>query len=208
MPLLVPADALTTIYKVKRYGGINLSDTSSDDLINELITEVTAYIKSYCGGREFLSKSYTEVYDTKHGRHKIFLRQMPVTAVDSVKYRSGTPTAPVWVTFDANGYLTYLKQGYIHFYGALPEAPQGMQVTYTAGYLINFSEEADTAHTLPADITIAANEIIVTILNTSKAGGITNETTEGQSVTYDFKKGLTDTAKNILDAYKIIRIAR
>lgn len=202
----VPTNALTTRTKVKSYMGI--TDTSSDTIIDELITYVSAFIGSYCGGRNFLSSSYVEIYDTYRGRHKIFLKQIPVTAISAVEYRSGTPSAPVWVTYGVDGYLSYLSAGYIRFYGALPEIAQGMRISYTAGYLIDWANENTSTHTLPEDLTMAANEMIATVLNTRKSGGITNETTEGQSITYDFKRAMSDNVKNTLSLYQINRIAR
>lgn len=206
MPTTVPTNALTTRTKVKSYMGI--TDSSSDTIIDELITGVTAFIQGYCGGRNFLSTSYVEIYDTYKGRHKIFLKQIPVTAISAVEYRSGTPSSPVWVTYSADGYLSYLSAGYIRFYGALPEIAQGMRISYTAGYFIDWANEFTATHTLPADLTMAANEMISTILNTRRSGGISNETTEGQSITYDFKRAMTDNVRNTLTSYKVTRIAR
>lgn len=203
--MAVPTDALTTRQKVKDFAGI--TDSASDTIIDQLITGVTMFIKNYCGGRNFLSASYVETYDTYRGRHKIFLKQVPVTAITTVEYRSGTPTVPIWNTYDANSYLTYLTPGYIHFYGALPQISQGLRVTYTAGYLIDFTNEFTATHTLPADLTMAANEMCATFLNTRRSGGITAEATEGQSVNYDFKHALTDTLVNILSNYKMYRVA-
>ena len=199
-------DNLTTVDKVKEYLGI--TDSNSDAVITALVSSVSQYISSYCGGRQFGSHDYVETYDTYSGRRKIFLRQIPVTAVTVVKYRSGTPSSPVWNTYNADSYLTYLKPGYIHFYGPLPEVPQGLQVTYTAGYLIDFNNYDDiNLHTLPKDRTMAANEMIGNILNTRKAGGIASETTEGQTIQYDLKRAMTESVKNTLDNYKIIFIA-
>lgn len=204
--MAVPTDALTTRTKVKSFLGI--TDSSSDTVIDELITGVTAFIKSYCGGRSFLSASYVETYDTYKGRHKIFLKQLPVSAISAVEYRSGTPSSPQWVTYSADGYLPYFSTGYIYFYGALPQIAQGMRISYTAGYLIDWNNEFSATHTLPADLTLAANEMVASLFNTRRASGITNETTEGQSITYDFNKAVTPQVSEILTSYKITRIAR
>lgn len=205
MPTTIPTDALTTRAKVKSFLGITASD--NDALIDELITYVTAYAKSYCG-RNFLAAALVEAYDTYEGRKKLFLRQRPVNSITSVEYRSGTPSSPVWNTYNADSYLKYLDEGYIHFYGLLPEVHQGLRVTYNAGYLIDFTQEFDTAHhTLPEDLTLAVTEIIAGILNTRKASGVTNEATEGQSITYAIGK-LSENTKATLDKYKFIRIAR
>lgn len=205
MPTTIPTDALTTRQKVKDFAGI--TDTASDTVIDELITGVTMFIKNFCGSRNFLSASYVDTYDTYRNRHKIFLKQVPVISLTTVEYRSGTPAVPIWNTYDVNSYLPYLSAGYIHFYGALPQVPQGLRITYTAGYLIDFANEFTSTHTLPADLTMAASEMCATMLNTRRSGGITAEATEGQSVTYDYKHALSDTVANILSNYKMYRIA-
>lgn len=207
MPTTVPTDALTTRQKVKDYLGI--TDAGTDTVIDELITYVTQMIKSYCGGRNFLSASYTEIYDSYRNRRSIFLKQRPVTSVSVVEYRSGTPTTPVWVTYNADGYLTYLEEGYIKFYAKLPEISQGLRVTYVAGYLIDFANEFSATHTLPEDLTLVATEIVAKIFNTRKSAGILNETTEGQSVSYSYKSHeLDDNSRNILSSYQTHRVAR
>ena len=203
----VPTDALTTRQKVKDM--LNITDTSKDTIIDELITYVTTFIKSFCGGRQFLSASYDEQYDSFRYRRKIFLRQYPVTAVSNVYYRGGTPTNVVWNNYLADGYLPYLNEGYIHFDAQLPKVHLGLRVVYTAGYLIDFTNEFDsTHHTLPEDLTLCATELVVKLLNTGKAMGILEETTEGQGVKYGYKmRELDDMHRNILANYKTFRIA-
>lgn len=199
-------DALTTLTKVK--ANLGITDSASDAVLESLINGASAFVKQYCG-RNFKSASYTEVYDMKQGRRKIFLRQIPVTTITSVKYRSGTPSTPIWNAYSSDSYLTYLAPGYLHFFGMLPEYPQGLQVVYTAGYLIDFTNETDAVlHTLPIDITMAVNEMVASFFNLLKSGGISTETTEGQTVSYDLSKSLNDKTKSILDPYKVIRIAR
>jgi hypothetical protein len=197
---------LTSVDKVKEYMGI--TDATSDTLIGNLVSEVSIYIANFCGGRNFLSQSYTEVYDTKAGRHKIFLRQIPVTAITSVKYRGGTPSNPTWLDYHVDGYLTYLKPGYIHFFSSLPGVAQGMQIVYTAGYIIDFNNYDDIMqHNLPKDITMAANEMVANYMNTRKAAGISSESTEGQSIQYNMERAMTQNVKTILNSYKLNFIA-
>ena len=207
MPTTLVTDALTTRQKVKDY--LDIADTTHDTVIDELINYTTQFIKSYCGGREFLNQSYTETYDSIRGRRKIFLKQMPVTAVSAVSYRSGTPTNVVWVTYNADGYLTYLKEGYIHFYAQLPEVSQGLRVQYTAGFLIDFTHEFDTTyHTLPQDVTFVATELTAKFFNTRKSMGILQESTEGQSISYSYKsREIDDAYRTILSKYTIFRVA-
>jgi len=205
MPITIPTDSLTSRAKVKSFLGI--TDSTSDALIDELITYVTQFIKNYCG-RQFLVADYVEIKDTYRGRRVLFLKQYPVNTVASVEYRAGTPTSPVWNTYDANSYLPYFEEGYIKFYAKLPETMQGMRVNYNAGYLIDFTNEFDVAHhTLPEDITLVATEMCATILNTRKSAGISTETTEGQSITYG-AKDLSINAKTVLANYQRNNAAR
>lgn len=188
--------ALTTKDKVKDYCGIPSTDTTTDDVITQLINQATGFIESFCGGRRFLSTTYTdELYDSMGGRSQIggsiiFLQQMPITALTAVKYRAGTTTTPNWVTYDANGYLLYGKEGYVKFYSVLPEISLGLSFTYTAGYLIDFANETDiTKHTLPFDLTQVCTQMVAEQMNIRKSRGIKTESTEGQSITYFDRSG-------------------
>ncbi len=206
MPTTLPSDALTTRTKVKSFLGI--TDTSSDTLIDELITGATQLIKSYCGGRSFISQSYSEIYDTFRFRRKIFLRQRPVISLTSVEYRSGVPSNPTWNTYNADSYLLYAGAGYIHFYAQLPEIPQGLRINYTAGFLIDFTQEFDSAHhTLPEDLTLACNMLVARLKNKAKSQGISQETTEGQSISYSMTD-MGDEIKSIISKYKYFSLSK
>ena len=195
--------ALTTRAKVKLALGI--TDTSKDDIIDQTINGVTGYIERYCGRRRFLSTSYVEIKDP-NGKKKLFLDQYPVRTLSVVEYRSGTPSTPVWNTYSADSYLLYDKEGFISFYGRLPNVPQGMRVTYTAGYLIDFTNEFTTTHTLPFELTQVCTELVVKAINTVQSEGISSQTTEGQSVSFDMPSSrLTTLQKAVLDSFKSIR---
>lgn len=201
--------ALTSLQKVK--DALSISDTNSDTIIQQLINYNSMFAQNYCGGRLFLNQAYTEIYDTRKGSQKIFLRQRPVTSTQNltatdivVKYRSGIPTVPVWVVYDANGYLLYPPEGYLHFYGYLPLVHQGLQIAYTAGYLIDFTNEFDvTKHTLPEDLTWAITQLCMRDYNMRYAQGQALVMTEGQKIQYATKdKPIDNDVKNILDSYK------
>ena len=176
---------LTTKEKVKTLVGIG--DTSKDDLIDMLINNVSDFVQGYCGNRRFLNQTYTnEIYDAEINRGSkggscVFFHQFPITAFTTLEYRSGTVVSPVWVTYDPQSYITYLKQGFIRLYAILPEVSQGLRVTYTAGYLIDFTNEGDqTKHTLPFDLTFAVTEIVARKLQLRQSQGITRQQVEGQ----------------------------
>ena len=173
--------SITTKEKVKAYLG--LSGVTNDTLIDELIKNATASIERFCN-RSFTEASYTEYFDTIAGNSKIFLRNYPVASLTSVKYRSGTWGAITWESLNVNDYLLN-DNGKVAFSFPFPEAEKYLQIVYTGGYKINFDEELDdTFHTLPFDLTQVATEIVAQLFNLRTSVGISNESTEGQSITY------------------------
>lgn len=198
--------ALTTRQKVKDF--LNITDTNSDPIIDALINSVSKFIETYCGGRRFLATNYVEVKDT-HYSSNLFFNQRPVISVSAVEYRTGVPATPTWMTYNANGYLTYLGEGFIRFFTRFRPTPQAFRLSYRAGYLIDWANETNsTLHTLPMDLSQAATEIVAKTINTRYAQGISQESTEGQSITYEKGRNeLTATQKQVLDSYKIYRAA-
>lgn len=193
--------ALTTRTKVKSF--LNITDSTSDTIIDEMINYITDYIESMCS-RRFLSSTYTnEVYDT-NGNTRVFLKNYPITSVSAVEYRTGTPSNPSWVTYQVDNYLTYLKEGFIRFYSTLPFVYQGLRFTYIAGYLIDFTNEGNTTlHTLPYDITMVATELVAKLYGQRNAEGIQSQSTEGQSVTFaNPSEFITSSQKSILAGYQ------
>ena len=197
--------ALTTRAKVKEYAGI--TGTDQDAVIDSLINAYTAVIEKYCGGRRFKSTTYTEVYDTLRA-DKVFLNQRPCTAITLVELRGGTISTPTWTTFSADSYMKYLGAGYIQFFGKLSVLLQAFRITYTAGYLIDWTNELTATHTLPMDLTLACTELVAKRLTLRKSDGIASESTEGQSITYDSTgKDISGEIKTVLDSYKYLRVS-
>jgi uncharacterized phiE125 gp8 family phage protein len=188
---------LTTLTKVKSYLGI--SNSTHDTLLSSIITSVSAGVESFCG-RRFGSASYTEYYDTD-GETKIFLPNYPVTTLTSVKYQGGTWDNITWFDYPTPGYLLTGEQGRISFAGSLPTITKYLQIVYTGGYLIDFANETNPAlHTLPFDLTQIVNELIASTFNTRTSGGISNMSTEGQSITFS-TQSITKDYQNKLARY-------
>ena len=172
---------LTTKAKVKAFLGI--SGTTHDTLLDELIKNASASIERFCN-RNFTSASYTEYFDTIAGDSKLFVKNYPVSALTSVQYRGGTWGAITWLDLNVNDYLLN-ENGKVSFAFYLPESEKYIKIVYTGGYLIDFDNESDPLqHTLPADLTQIATEIVAQIFNQRTSVGIANESTEGQSITY------------------------
>jgi hypothetical protein len=200
MAITVVPYAITTRDKVKTLFGI--TDATNDSLIDQIVNGVTDFIESYCD-RRFKKTTYTnETYDTKDGQSKIFLKNYPVASLSAVEYRAGTISSPTWITYDANGYLLYGQEGYVKFFGKFPEVAQGMRFTYSAGYDIDFANEGSASHTLPLDLTLVATELSAKVFSTRQSQGITQMSTEGQSVTFGLTgESLSSAQKDILNGH-------
>lgn len=199
--------ALTTRQKVKDLLGI--TDTSDDAVIDALIDGITDFIQSYTGGRNFLAQDYVELKDTYYSPD-LFFNQIPVNSVAKIEYRTGVPSAPVWVTYNANSYLVYTGlRAKVHFFAKFNPVPMAFRFSYNAGYLIDWSNEHDkTKHTLPYDLTRVATELCSKAYNMRYAHGISREQTEGQMLIYEGGKNiLNDDHAAILNKYKMNRVA-
>lgn len=220
MSVQVVPYALTSLTKVKNYLGI--SDTSADTFLTYTINAVTDMIEKYCGGRRFLQTAYAstddntlagnataQIFDTNE-QHRIFFNQWPVKSVEKVEFRGGTPAQPQWFTFDPQGYYFYLKEGYVYFFMRLPKVKQGLRLSYTAGYLIDFANEGNpTKHELPMDISMVATEVVAKIYQYKNNLGQVRVQTEGQMIMWDkdiLGSQFTDAHKQILLGYKANRL--
>jgi hypothetical protein len=123
---------LCALQDVKTYLGI--SDTNSDSVLTNLITNVSAMIETYCN-RIFALASYTETRNGGCGQ-KMYLANGPVTTVSSLSVNGqSVAAAPDSVSggFVWDSMMVYIRRG-----GAGPqEFYKGIQnviVTYTAGY--------------------------------------------------------------------------
>lgn len=194
--------ALTTTAKVKTYLGISSSDF--DAVIDAAVSYATDVVEGYCGNRRFKRTTYAnEVYDAD-GQRDLLLKQWPASAVTAVEYRAGSPATPSWTAFTTDDYLSYLESGILGFLAPLPRVRQGVRVSYSAGYLIDFTQEnTPAAHNLPFDLCLVATELAAKLYEGRKALGVTTMATEGQSVTFaDAQSAFTPAHKTILKRYQ------
>jgi hypothetical protein len=66
----------------------SITDSSQDALLTTLITAVSDAVEKYCR-RRFISQTFDELYNGDGGR-RLLLRQYPIQAVSSVRYRPVT----------------------------------------------------------------------------------------------------------------------
>lgn len=200
--------ALTTVDRVKARLGIETATTGFDTLLQSLCNGVTDFLESMCD-RHFAEKTYTdEVYSLQKGQNTIYLKNFPVSAITSVKYRTGLKSTPNWTAYLADEWelVEDGETGMIQFvnaYGAI-KGVNNIQVTYTAGYKISwtgYGDAGDTTptHTLPADLTDLAERMVVRMFNLREQEGKQSSSFNGANITW--KGTLSDDDKEIIARY-------
>lgn len=200
--------ALTQVNDVKSIIDIASGTTTWDQTFIELINAATEWMENYCGGRRFGNTTavpvYTnETYDSnlepdEDGSQKwLFLKAFPVTAFTTVEYRTGTNPA-TYTAYDASAYETYGERGAIYFYGGIPKGKKVVRVTYSAGYLIDWTTQA--THTLPYDLTHACRKLVLKEFSKRKAQGLLSESVGGASISWN--ENLDPEIVDILSKYR------
>lgn len=153
---------LTTLAAAKAWLGIPPATTTSDDLIQALITAASRYLLNYLSRGNILSASYTDRFDgTGWGQRSLLLPRWPVTSitsllVDGQAIPAGSP--PSASAPSPSGYLldpwdgipAGKPQSLALFGYGIGRGLQNVSVTYVAGYLV-----AGEAATVPAADTYA-----------------------------------------------------
>ncbi len=128
-----------------------------------------------------------------------------VNGVVSFNWRAGTPNAPSWTAFIPDQYelLQDGKAGILRIYGVLPRLYDNMaQVTYWAGYLINWEYAGDaTKHTLPSNVSATVENLVVRRFKRRQYAGKLSEGLEGASTTWD--KELDREDKDVIEQYRL-----
>lgn len=130
--------SLTDLERVKSHAMVNSEDYDAE--ITKLIKEVSSRIQRFLG-RHVLSRQW--VHDglqthkprlDSHGGTQLFLPEMPITAVTTLKVY---PTAEALVEGYDEDFVVHAEQGIIELVNgaAFYNAPKVVEITYTAGYL-------------------------------------------------------------------------
>jgi len=124
------ANALCTRKQVKDYLNITGSNSTSDNLINDLINRISTAFESYCG-RTFISASYVEYYDGG-GESELFCDKYPVTAVSEINEDADW----AWSTSTVIASASYriADERSVVYDGVFGTGRQSIKITYVAGY--------------------------------------------------------------------------
>ena len=208
--------ALTTVANVKTY--LDISDTSQDTKIEQLINSVSDDIASRCN-RVFLSAERTEKL-TGNGRQTLLLTYYPITDVKSVTVDSAALTegtdfdvlADEGSLFKVNGVWTKPEVNQVFRPPYIPEIPyadenslkHNIEAVYTAGYILPYqasSGETPVVPTLPYDLEMACIKMIAADINRK---GSEHEKSENlgplQSAFLD--NDYSDSVLSVLERYK------
>ena len=176
---MAAAHALTTKERVK--ARLEMDETGLDTVIDRFIASATDYIEKQCD-RRFKRTTYSnEVYNGSDmgpnpvGKPFLILRNAPVSALTSIEYRQGLPSNPTWTAYTTDDYVLDPTSGIVQV--TLPVGFQNVRASYSAGYLIDFTNEYNLSnHTLPADISNLCEKIVVKMLKKRDSEGRTQET--------------------------------
>lgn len=196
--------ALTTLSRVK--ARLNISVTTFDTVLEELINAMTDWVENYCG-RRFKETAYSnEVYDGGNldGLKKrwLILKNAPVSgSLTSFQYMAGVPSTPYWTDFLRDDYDINTTDGIIRMFNVLPNGFRNIRVSYTAGYKIDFANETDTAkHTLPFDLSALIERLTIREFKRREAVGKATESVGDGSITW--RDGLEKEDLEVLEKYR------
>ena len=156
---------LTTRDDLKRYLGIDATDTSQDDLLDDLIGYASERIETYCR-RCFASAELTEYLDGP-GTTELVLSRRPVSVLTSVRVDADRDFAAE-TEVDSSELVLRADAGVVERVGAVfPAAARNVRVEYTAGY-----------STVPDDLALACVKLAAAWYAHARAGadGFSRET--------------------------------
>jgi hypothetical protein len=181
--------ALTNKTRIKSRLGI--TTTSFDDLLDAMIGATTDRIEKMTG-RRFKQTAYTqELYDGSdiYGSEMLILiiKNGPISGTPTFEYKTGSNTSPTWVAYSVEDYDIDTASALIYMKGSLPQGKQNVRITYTGGYVIDFTGTYDigASHTLPMDITEVCERAVVRAFKKRDSEGRASESFQESSITWE-----------------------
>ncbi len=127
-----------------------------------------------------------------------------VSGLVTFAWRAGTPSNPSWTPFITDQFEVVEdgKAGIIRIYGVFPRLYNNMiRVTYWSGFLIDWINAGNgTTHTLPADLSDTAENLVVRVFKRRILAGKTAEALEGATTSWDREIDQTD--KDVIGHYR------
>jgi|CXWL01.1.fsa_nt_gi hypothetical protein len=194
--MAILAHALTTVARVK--ARMEITASTWDSLIAELINGATDFIEGECGGRRFKSTAYTnEVYDREKDQELMMLRNWPVTTLSAAQYRPGSISSPSWTSINADDYQLVedgkfgVVEVNLELYGR-----NTVRFSYTAGYTIDFSTAS--GH-LPYEISDFCERLAVWAFKRRNSDGKVSEAS--QEASHSWREAMSKDDRTMLLRY-------
>lgn len=141
--------SLVTLAEIKTYANIN--STNQDAIINQLIPQVSEYIKTYCNRTfvDYVTEAKIDIFSG--GNAFIYLKEAPTISLQSIEYSTnyGATYTPL---VEGTNYILDLENDRVQVLNTLvfPKAINGYRISYYAGYEV-----------LPLDLKLAIIDLIV-----------------------------------------------
>lgn len=164
--MAVVSYAFVTLAEVKTR--LDISGTSEDDKLNELINSATDLLERYCG-RRFKQTQYTEEVYGGENTNRLFLRNYPIS--DELADAPVVLIDDVAVEIEAIDY----PRGIIELESIANDDMSNVKVTHKSGY---------AAADIPHDLKEAIFLLVSGARNVGKSSGISSESVGDYSVTY------------------------
>lgn len=161
------AYSLTTRQNLKDVLGITANDTTTNNLLDNIINRATDIIEKYCNGRRFASTAYTNQEYDGTGTKYIDLKHWPVTALTAYDRNDGDFSTTNWNTLNVEN-IKLIDDGdgpgQVFYSFGFARGVRNYRFTYTAGY-----------STIPNDIEEACLQLASYIYNDKKNKGMKSE---------------------------------
>lgn len=184
---------IVTLEQYKTYVGI--SSTNQNEIISQLIPQITAYIKTYCG-REFVEFYNTDKVEIHSGGFdQLWPKEFPVVSITDLEWSTDFGTTYTALTNGVDYVLESDTDSIVPISRCLfPKYINGYRLTYKAGY-----EE------YPVELQLAAMDLITYYIKNDAA--VKSTRSPGSNTTqieYVLNSGLPSHIRRVLDLYKVI----
>jgi uncharacterized phiE125 gp8 family phage protein len=177
---------------------LQITGSTQDGIIGDLINEVSVWIKNYVG-HELLSATYTEYYDGD-GTEELILKNFPVTTLTSVNDDPTRVFGAATAKSVASDVMLDASAGVVRLWnngGIFQRARGNLKVVYVAGYSLA---------TMPYDIQLAVRKMVAFLYRSSYAMpkiGVQTETVGDRTTTY-FNEEILKDVGGILKPYRSV----
>lgn len=184
---------IVTLEQYKTYMGIN--SVNQNEIISQLIPQITSYIKTYCG-RDFVEWFNTDKVEISNGGYaSILTKEFPIVSITSLEYSTDYGNTYSSLVFLTDYAIDTENDSIVPINACIfPKKINGYKITYKGGFA-----------TYPEDLQLAAMDLITyyirndtAVKSTRSAGSNTTQ------IEYVLNSGLPSNIRRILDLYRVI----